>query len=197
MFWKYFIQLGESRSRKLDALKARKRDLKDAEGPPKSPLQIQEQAASEVQENVVLPDGGQPVTLKFYKTTFSPKFKQSVKLKNKREEKVIVAKEAMFYISKPEQEANFRHQQGTAYHIPVLSGRRPPLPGPPPPPLPLSPPIRPPPHQGQLRSPRRPSHPKQRQQRRNRRQRKQRKPGGRRRNLKERLSERLRKVSLF
>ena len=70
----FFSISNEIPFRTLDNKRTKRRNPKDAEGPREvagNPIQIQ--SGSETVENFVLPDGGQPVTLKFHKTTFKPK----------------------------------------------------------------------------------------------------------------------------
>ena len=64
--------------RRLDSKRTKRRNPKGAEGPSSSEVAegedspIQLQSGSETVENFVLPDGGQPVTLRFHRTTFKP-----------------------------------------------------------------------------------------------------------------------------
>ena len=74
MILKMLFSSNESSFRTHNSKRTKRRNPKDAEGPREvegNPIQIQ--SGSETVENFVLPDGGQPVTLKFHKTTFKPK----------------------------------------------------------------------------------------------------------------------------
>ena len=217
MILKMLFSSNESSFRTHNSKRTKRRNPKDAEGPREvegNPIQIQ--SGSETVENFVLPDGGQPVTLKFHKTTFKPSFKQEEIIDDidgdlAQETPVVIQvdeplgfmKDKKVETSLPPLKTSSSFVRLPGYHIPPQS---PPPPPPPPATPPLSPlPPPPPPPTVPLRRPRLAPRLKQRQ--RPRKNPVRRKPGavagappgpGRRRrkkNLKERLSD-LRK-SLF
>ena len=213
MILKILFSSNESSFRTHNSKRTKRRNPKDAEGPREvegNPIQIQ--SGSETVENFVLPDGGQPVTLKFHKTTFKPSFKQEEIIDDNdvdlaQETPVVIQvdeplgfmKDKKVETSLPPLKTSSSFVRLPGYHIPPQSLPPPPPPPPATPPLsPLPPPV--------VRRPRlAPRPPKHRPSRKNPGRRKPgtasaaaTKPAGRRRrkkNLKERLSD-LRK-SLF